>query len=42
MQKMRMLMLHPIVGYNGLELSCRFAPSRRNRVVKAELKGCGL
>lgn len=35
MQKARMLMLHPVVGYNGREMTRLFAPSRRCLGVKA-------
>ena len=35
MQKMRMLMLAPVVGYCGLEVTRLFAPSRRKLVSKA-------
>ena len=36
MQKVRELMLHPIVGYNGRELTINFSFSRRNLGEKAK------
>ena len=40
MQKARMLMIHPVVGYNGREVTRLFAPSRRSALGEKAARYC--